>query len=77
MHEDFTLFLLILALGSVAEEGYSSDPCIDEQGRDTGVRGGTLERPPGHVFLCEAKRRLGISSTVWNLGTLQCYILLA
>lgn len=45
--DNFTLVLLILALGSVAKEGLTSDSFIDEAGRDTGVKGGTIERPPG------------------------------
>ncbi|PQE30552.1 hypothetical protein CJF32_00010066 [Rutstroemia sp. NJR-2017a WRK4] len=71
------LVLLVLALGSVAQEGATGSSIVDDAGRETGIRGGTVLRPPGHIFLTEAKRRLGLALTSWNLNNLQCHILFA
>jgi len=76
-HDGSALVLLVLALGSVAHEGVTGSPIVDEAGRETGIRGGTVLRPPGLIFLTEAKRRLGVSFTFWNLNNLQCCILFA
>jgi hypothetical protein len=71
-----TLVLLVLALGSVAQEGVSGSPIVDETtGRDTGVRGGTPQRPPGLVFFNEARRRVGIAISAYDVTMLQCLIL--
>lgn len=71
-----TLVLLVLALGAVAQEGVSGEPIVDEStGRSTGIRGGTAQRPPGLVFLNEARRRTGIMISAYDLTTLQCFIL--
>lgn len=75
--EESALVLMVLAIGSVAQEGAAGSPVVDEAGRETGVRGGTLVRPPGHLFLTEAKRRMGLGFTYWNLNNLQCTILFA
>lgn len=75
--EESALALLVLALGSVAQEGVTGSPIFDEVGRETGVRGGTLARPPGLIFMNEAKRRMGLALTSWNLNNLQCSILFA
>ncbi|PQE23421.1 hypothetical protein CJF30_00010494 [Rutstroemia sp. NJR-2017a BBW] len=76
-HEGSALVLLVLALGSVAQEGSTGSSFVDDAGRETGIRGGTVLRPPGHIFLTEAKRRLGLVLTCWNLNNLQCCILFA
>ncbi|XMA13627.1 hypothetical protein WAI453_006418 [Rhynchosporium graminicola] len=76
-HEGSALVLLVLALGSLAQEGATGSPINDETGRETGIRGGTVLQPPGHMFLTEARRRLGFAMTSWNLNNLQCFILLA
>ncbi|RDW73178.1 hypothetical protein BP6252_07085 [Coleophoma cylindrospora] len=72
--EGSSLVLLVLALGSITEGSLTSTPILDS-GRDTGIRGGTPERPPGLVFLNEAKRRFGISLTNWSLVNLETCIL--
>jgi hypothetical protein len=69
------LVLLILALGELAREGAKGDPISDDTGRSTGVRGGTVNRPPGLLYMNEARRRFGISLTQWDTTTLQCCIL--
>ncbi|RDW87600.1 hypothetical protein BP5796_03294 [Coleophoma crateriformis] len=72
--EGSSLVLLVLALGSITQGSLTSTPILDS-GRDTGIRGGTPERPPGLVFLNEAKRRFGISLTNWSLVNLETCIL--
>jgi hypothetical protein len=72
-----TLVLLVLALGTLAQEGATGAPIADETGRQTGIRGGSPKRPPGLVFLNEAKRRFGVALTDWNTDNLLCYILCA
>jgi hypothetical protein len=76
-HEGSALVLLVLALGSIAQEGATGSSIVDKVGRETGIRGGTILRPPGHMFLNEAKRRLGLALDSWNLNNLQCVILSA
>ena len=76
-YEGSALVLLVLALGSVAQEGATGSSLVDEAGRETGIRGGTALRPPGLLFLNEAKRRLGVALTSWTLNNLQCCILFA
>jgi hypothetical protein len=73
-----TLVLLVLALGAVAQEAVSGDPIVEEAtGRSTGIRGGTPDRTPGLIFLNEARRRIGIMITAYDLIVLQCFILLS
>ena len=72
------LMLMILALGSVAKEGARGHAIVEPRnGRQTGLRGGSAELPPGALFLSEAKRRMGITITHFNITSLQSYILLA
>lgn len=71
------LVLLVIALGALAQEGATGVPLIDETGRRTGIKGGSVDRPPGLVFLNEAKRRLVVSLTEWSLDSLLCYMLCA
>jgi hypothetical protein len=73
--EASALVLLVLALGSVAQEGAGGRAVADpESGRDTGVRGGTIRNPPGLLFVNEAQRRMGILMTQHSLVLLQCYL---
>jgi hypothetical protein len=76
-YEGSALVLMVLALGSVAQEGATGSSLVDEAGSETGIRGGTVLRPPGLVFLNEARRRLGFALTAWTLNSLQCCILFA
>ncbi|KAL3422158.1 hypothetical protein PVAG01_06314 [Phlyctema vagabunda] len=71
------LVLLVLALGSIAQEGVTGTSIVDQSGKHTGIRGGTVERPPGLIYLNEARRRFGINITNWNLTNLQTSILLS
>jgi hypothetical protein len=70
------LVLLVLALGAVAQEGVSGNSIVEEStGRNTGMRGGTPLRPPGLVFLNEARKRIGVMITEYDIILLQCFIL--
>ncbi|RDW79832.1 hypothetical protein BP6252_04470 [Coleophoma cylindrospora] len=53
--EGSSLVLLVLALGCITRENITGTSILSS-GRDTGIRG-TPERPPGLIFLNEAKRR--------------------
>lgn len=76
--ETSALVLLVLALGSVAQQGSVGPPVIEEtNGNCTGIKGGSVDSPPGLVFLYEALRRMGIHLSICSLTMLQCYILSA
>jgi hypothetical protein len=71
-----TLVLLVLALGTVAQEGSFGDPIVDEAtGRRSGIRGGSAQRPPGLIYLNEALRRVGTMLPAYDLTVLQSFIL--
>jgi hypothetical protein len=73
-----SLVLLVLALGSVAQQGSIGLPVVDgTNGRPTGIKGGSAESPPGLVFIHEALRRVGLHLSACNLIMLQTYILTA
>lgn len=72
--EASALVLLVIALGVLAEEGTIGEPVT---GASTGLRGGTNERPPGHIFVQEAMRRMGLMLSHHTVLNLQCHILCA
>jgi hypothetical protein len=49
------LALLVLALGELAIEGISGDPVTSASGTSIGLRGGTLQNPPGIELFNEAR----------------------
>jgi len=76
--EGSALVLVILALGTLAYEGYSGNPIVDETEQyTTGIRGGSASRPPGLDLLNEGRRRMGFILTNWNLTSLQYMVLTA
>ena len=76
--EGSALVLLVLALGTLAYEGSTGDPIIDVAGNyTTGIRGGTVSRPPGLELLNEGRRRMGLIVTKWSVTSLQCFVLTA
>lgn len=76
--EASALVLLVLALGSVAQQGSVGLPVIETtDGRPMGVKGGSVDCPPGLVFLYEALRRMGVHLSACSLTMLQSYILAA
>lgn len=69
--------LLVFALGELAEEGIRGQPINLHRGRHSGIRGGTLERPPGLTFFNEARKRLGFVLTDCDLENVQILSLAA
>ena len=57
------LVLLVLALGQLAIEGVFERPVSMVDGTPSGLRGGTIDNPPGLEIFNEARRRLGFVST--------------
>jgi hypothetical protein len=71
-----TLVLLVLTLGTVAQEGSFGNPIVDATtGRRSGIRGGSASRPPGLIYLNEALRRVGTMLPAYDLPVLQSFIL--
>jgi hypothetical protein len=69
--------LLVFALGELAIEGSLGNPVEVYNGRASGVRGGTLARPPGLALFNEARRRIGVVLTDCDLENVQIYSLAA
>jgi Fungal Zn(2)-Cys(6) binuclear cluster domain len=63
--------LLVFALGKMAYEGVYAQPVEMVENRTSGIRGGTLMRPPGLDIFNEARRRLGFLSTQFTLENIQ------
>jgi hypothetical protein len=74
---DSVIALLIFALGELALQGISGNPIDTFNGRASGVRGGTLEKPPGLGFFNEARARLGYVVADMELENVQIFLLLA
>jgi len=74
---DSVLALLVLALGELAIEGARGDPIEVYNGRQSGIRGGTAENPPGLAYFNEARKRLGFVSSQCDLETVQIFSLTA
>lgn len=71
------LALLVLALGQLAIEGVFERPVSMVNGIASGLRGGTIDNPPGIEIFNEARRRLGFISTKMTLESVQIHLLLA
>jgi hypothetical protein len=74
---DSVIALLVLALGQLADDGAYGTPINNYRGRPSGVRGGSLERPPGLILFNEARKRMGFVLTECDLGNVQIYSLAA
>ena len=74
---DSVIALLVFALGELAIEGARGDPIETYNGRQSGVRGGTAEKPPGLAYFNEARKRLGFVSSQCDLETVQIFSLTA
>lgn len=70
-----TLTHLIFSLGEVAMAGTQGPPVGSQNGRPSGVRGGSKTQPPGLVFFNEARRRMGFNLTDCSLENVQVYAL--
>ncbi|TKA51528.1 hypothetical protein B0A49_12065, partial [Cryomyces minteri] len=69
--------LLVFALGKAAELGTYGEPINVENGIASGIRGGSLENPPGIEIFNEARRRLGFVMSQCNLENVQINLLQA
>ncbi|KAI6087819.1 hypothetical protein F4821DRAFT_99964 [Hypoxylon rubiginosum] len=72
-----TLACLVFALGEVAMSAVQGAPITSYKGRPSGIRGGTLERPPGLLFFNEARKRMGFNLTECSLENVQMFALAA
>ncbi|KAK8056713.1 hypothetical protein PG993_001940 [Apiospora rasikravindrae] len=70
-----TLACLVLALGEVAISGIQGNPLTTNMGRPSGIKGGSLERPPGLAFFNEARKRMGYNLTQCSLENVQVFSL--
>lgn len=70
--------LLVLALGQVAIDGVYGQPVsYSADGIPSGLRGGTVERPPGLGIFNEARRRIGFVMNQCTLENVQIFLLQA
>jgi hypothetical protein len=69
------LAFLVFALGEVSIAGTQGMPIGIYKGRPSGVKGGTLDRPPGLAFFNEARKRMGYSLTECSLENVQMFAL--
>lgn len=74
---DSVIALLIFALGEMSIEGSHGKPVNFVEGRPSGVRGGSLENPPGLALFTEARRRIGFVLTDCGLESVQIHCLVA
>jgi len=74
---DSVIALLIFALGELALQGIRGDPIEVYNGRPSGLRGGTLEKPPGLGLFNEARARLGYVIADMELENVQIFLLSA
>lgn len=71
---DSVLVLLVLALGEVALIGSTGNRWTGC--RNSGIRGGTKERPPGLSIFNEARKRIGFVATQTSLKNVQISVLM-
>lgn len=70
--------LLVLALGQVAIDGVYGQPIgYSTDGTPSGLRGGTVDKPPGLEIFNEARRRIGFVMNMCTLENVQIYLLQA
>lgn len=71
------LALLVYALGQVALEGVLGPPIRSAGGMPSGLRGGSLQEPPGIWIFNEARRRLGFVVNTCSIENVQIQMLQA
>ncbi|KAF4550695.1 Fungal Zn(2)-Cys(6) binuclear cluster domain-containing protein 6 [Elsinoe fawcettii] len=71
------LAMLVLALGQIAHDGVTGAPFQSNSNSPSGLRGGTIEEPPGLEIFNEARRRLGFVMHTCTLENVQIYLLQA
>lgn len=74
---DSVIALLVFALGELAQQGMRGEPIEVYNGRPSGLRGGTLEKPPGLGLFNEARSRLGYVVADMELENVQIFLLSA
>lgn len=74
---DSVTSLLVMALGEVAIQGSQAVSVERINGRPSGVRGGSIHRPPGLGLFNEARRRMGFLLVECELENAQMFSLLA
>jgi hypothetical protein len=70
-----TLACLIFALGEVALSTSTLPPITGYKSRASGVKGGSLDRPPGLAFFNEARKRMGFSLSECSIENVQMFAL--
>lgn len=68
-----TIAFLVFALGEVANAGCEGSPIHVYNGRASGIKGGTRDRPPGLDLFNEARRRMGFNLTSCSLENVQIF----
>lgn len=68
-----TIAFLVFALGEVAIAGTEGPPVHIYNGRASGIKGGTSERPPGLNLFNEARRRMGFNLTECTVENVQIF----
>ncbi|KAJ4259445.1 Zn(2)-C6 fungal-type domain-containing protein [Fusarium falciforme] len=71
-----SLVLLVLALGEVALTT-SEVPISAYKQRPSGIKGGTIDRPPGLGYFNEARKRMGFALSEVSLENIQMFALAA
>lgn len=69
--------LLVFALGKMARDGTFGEPIAEQPNFKTGLRGGSIDRPPGLDFFNEARKRIGFIMSQCDLESIQALLLAA
>ncbi|KAK4168735.1 hypothetical protein QBC43DRAFT_341396 [Cladorrhinum sp. PSN259] len=70
-----TVAILVFALGEASMAGFDGPPLHIYDGRLSGVKGGSANKPPGIEWFNEARRRLGFNYTEISLENIQMFAL--
>ncbi|KAK4039297.1 hypothetical protein C8A01DRAFT_16706 [Parachaetomium inaequale] len=68
-----TIAFLVFALGEVALAGSDGPSVHVYNGRASGIKGGSVDRPPGLELFNEARRRMGFNLTECSLENVQIF----
>jgi hypothetical protein len=71
------LALAVFALGKLAFEGTEGDPIPNDGTSVSGIRGGSIQNPPGLEIFNEVRRRLGFVQIQCRLESVQILLLTA
>ncbi|KAK7426143.1 hypothetical protein QQZ08_007309 [Neonectria magnoliae] len=69
-----TVALLVFALGEVALTASEAPTAVYKQ-RSSGIKGGTVDRPPGITYFNEARKHMGFALTEVSLENVQMFAL--